>query len=432
MSFALFVLLNAILLIRPEELLPAIAGARLYLVVIGLCLLTTGSRVLAVLRPRELAGRPITVCVLGLLVAGSLSQLARAQIGLAWNFAGEFGKVVLYYLLLISVLDTPRRFEAFLGWLVALVTGLVLLGLLQFHEVIDLEAIRPLERNMYDARTGEATGVIPQLRSSGIFSDPNDLCLILVTGLICALYRASSAVGVLGRVLWLTPAGLCGYALILTQSRGGLLGLLAAILAWAYVYFGWRRTLCVMVLLVPALGMIGGGRQTNMNLGRDDTAYQRLELWWDGLAAVMRNPVTGIGVDEFSTEMGLVSHNSFVHALVEMGLLGSGLFLGAFYLCVAGLIRSRESPARTLVRLRPFMLAVVVGCAGGIFSISRCYVITTYQIIGLVEAYLYLSPGCLPSWFRVDGRMIARLAGIAVGSLIALRLLTGALMQMSS
>src|SRR5207302_81154 len=36
MSFALFIVLNAVLLIRPEDLLPEIAGTRLYLIVIAL------------------------------------------------------------------------------------------------------------------------------------------------------------------------------------------------------------------------------------------------------------------------------------------------------------------------------------------------------------------------------------------------------------
>ena len=37
MSFALFLVLNGVLLIRPEELFPEIAGLRLYLIVIVAC-----------------------------------------------------------------------------------------------------------------------------------------------------------------------------------------------------------------------------------------------------------------------------------------------------------------------------------------------------------------------------------------------------------
>ena len=46
MNFAFFVLLNAVLLIRPEELVPDIAGLRLYLIALVLCTLTTLPRLL--------------------------------------------------------------------------------------------------------------------------------------------------------------------------------------------------------------------------------------------------------------------------------------------------------------------------------------------------------------------------------------------------
>src|SRR5262249_54560162 len=116
MSFALFILLNAILFIRPEELWPEIAGLRLYLIVMALCLLTTSPKLLAQLSLQSLALRPITVCVLGLLVASAISFMARGRITAAEDFVPEFAKVIAYYLLLVAVVDTPRRFAAFLGW----------------------------------------------------------------------------------------------------------------------------------------------------------------------------------------------------------------------------------------------------------------------------------------------------------------------------
>src|SRR5579859_6624922 len=109
MSFALFILLNAVLLIRPEELYPEIAGLRLYLIVISLCLVTTIPKLLPQLSVPMLARRPITVCVLGLLGAVTLSLLVRGQMSAAEEFVPEFAKVVVYYLLLVSVVDTPAR-----------------------------------------------------------------------------------------------------------------------------------------------------------------------------------------------------------------------------------------------------------------------------------------------------------------------------------
>ena len=425
MNFALFVLLNAVLLIRPEELLPSIAGLRLYLIVIAGCLLTTGSRILEKLRPGELAAQPITVCVLGVWAAGILSQLARGQLGLAADFAGDFGKVVLYYLLLVSVLESVGRVRAFLGWIVVFVVVISTLGLLQYHGVIDNEALRPLERKDYRSELDtEEADVFLQLRGTGIYNDPNDLCLILVTGSLCALYRAVSAGGWIGRLLWLAPIGLFGYAVVLTQSRGGLLGLAVAAFAWAYGRFGWKRTLFLAAALAPAPALLLSGRLADIGLGKGDTAHERFELWSEGLVALMQNPVTGIGVGEYADVAGLVAHNSFVHAYVEMGLLGGSLFLAAFFLSALGLHRVKPVWSPPLVLLRPFVFAIVIGYAGGVFSISRNYVVPTYLVLGLAASYFQLVRPSLPLWFRCDGRMAVWMAGLGVVGLLGLKLLT--------
>src|SRR6185437_16643502 len=137
---ALFIILNGVLLIRPEELEPEIAGLRLYLIVIVLNVLFALPRLLKTIRLSELIASPICTCVFGFFAAGIVSQLARGQIGLAFDFAGEFGKVVLYYLLLISVVGTPARLRNLLGWIVAFVVILLALAVLQYHEFIDCEA----------------------------------------------------------------------------------------------------------------------------------------------------------------------------------------------------------------------------------------------------------------------------------------------------
>jgi putative inorganic carbon (hco3(-)) transporter len=426
MDFALFVVLNAVLLIRPEELLPEIAGLRLYLIAITGCLLTAGARLVTVLQPAELARRPITVCVLAVWAAGALSQVVRGQIGLAIEFATEFGKVVLYYLLLISVLDTPNRIRAFLTWIVVFVVVISGLGLLRYHGVIDFAVVQVLERKHSTADDEET--VILQLQGTGIYSDPNDLCLILVTAALCALFRSVSAGSLIGRMLWLSPVALFGYAVNLTQSRGGVLGLGLAFLTSAYERLGWRKTLVLTVAMAPA-GLLVGGRQGDISLSKGDTAHQRVELWSGGLIVLMTNPVTGIGVGRYPEEVGLVAHNSFVHAYVEEGLLGGTAFLGAFALAAAALHRTSPVGNPTLTRMRPFVLAMAVGYAGGAFSVSRNYVVPTYMVLGLCEAFLRLSRTAAPQWFRFDGRMILGLVGVGVAGLIGLKVVTQMLLS---
>ncbi len=426
MGYYLFVLLNAVLLIRPEEILSEIAGLRLYLIAICLCLLTSGQRVLALLRPNELAARPINLCVVGVYVAIVLSQLIRGQFGVAMEHASEFGKIVLYYLLLVAVVDTPERLRALLGWIVGFVAVLSTIALLQYHQVIDIPALAVLERREYDEETGEVI-ILPQLRASGIYNDPNDLCLILVTGCICALYRATTSASLVGSAAWLGPIGVFGYALVLTKSRGGVLGLLVALLVWSHGYFGRKKTILGGLVLLPVgLVLAGGSRQADINLDSNDTAYTRLVHWSDGLAALQStNPLTGIGVGEYpDVAGGFVAHNTFVHGFVETGLFGGTMFLGALYLAVLGFHRFNPGQGPCLARLAPFIQAIVVGYAGGIFSLSRAYIVPTYLVIGLAAAHLRLAWPDPPPDMRVDGRLAVRLLGVGVVGLVGLKVFT--------
>src|SRR5262249_61864391 len=103
MAFWLFLLLNAVLLIRPEELFQGPdQPVRLYLIVMCLCLVAAAPRVAGQLTFRALADRPITACIIGLLGAVVLSLLVRGLWGRAREQGSEVAKVVAYSLLLVA------------------------------------------------------------------------------------------------------------------------------------------------------------------------------------------------------------------------------------------------------------------------------------------------------------------------------------------
>src|SRR5262245_38701086 len=136
LGFGLFILVNAVLFIRPAEVVPDLEKAPIYEVVILACLAVSLPSVLEQLSPAALSGRPITVCVLGLLAAVMLSHLSHFSPGAAYDAGFAFAKVVVYYLLLVGLVNTPGRLRCFLLWLVGFVVVLTLLALLQYHGVI--------------------------------------------------------------------------------------------------------------------------------------------------------------------------------------------------------------------------------------------------------------------------------------------------------
>jgi hypothetical protein len=433
MAFWLFLLLNFLLLVRPEELLPTLAGSRLYLIVSVVCLAVALPKVLAQLGPRTLADRPITACLLGYLGAIVLSLLARALLWPAADEGAEFAKILTYYLLFVAVVDSPQRIRTFFGWTVGLVSAVAVLGLMQFHSLIDLAALRPVEQVVYDEVTGDPVSQFPRLRSSGIFNDPNDLCLILTTATLAAIGRAATASSLQG-LLWLAPIGLFGYALMLTQSRGGLLGLAAGMAALAIIRLGMRRGLPLALAALLALAVVFGGRQTDIRLDGADTAQGRLRLWAEGFGLMWRNPVTGIGANEYVEEVGQQAHNSFVHAYVETGLIGGTFFAGAFFLAVIGLHRLKHSGEfwacePSFTNLRPFVLAMVVAYAVGIFSLSRNYTATTYMILALATAYMRIALPVPPDAYRLNRAQAIALVLFGFGFLVFLKFFTQILVR---
>src|SRR5260221_9173373 len=103
MRFALFILLNAVLFVRPADIFPELDKASIYEAVILLCISVSATALLPQLSPQSLSRRPITVAVLGLLVAVVLSQVARGSLSEALVHGITFFKIVLYYLLLVAV-----------------------------------------------------------------------------------------------------------------------------------------------------------------------------------------------------------------------------------------------------------------------------------------------------------------------------------------
>jgi hypothetical protein len=428
MNFVLFLILNVVLLVRPEELFPEIAGLRLYLIAILFCTLTSLPRLAAVLAPDSLRERPVAVCVLLFFAATvtSLCVVGRTNEAL-FEFGPEFAKVILYYFLLLAVVDSPLRFRVFVGTLVLLIGALTAVALAQHHGVTHFPNISPAMQRETDPITGEETW-IPRLVSSGIFNDPNDLCLMLGLGMWSCLHlAATTGGGPLARLGWLLPIPLYVYALLETHSRGGLLGVLAGGAGYLYARYGGRRGLPLAVAAGVAAVAVIGGRQGS--IGGGGTAHERLMLWASGLGTLFGNPSllpTGLGEGWFVDDCGFVAHNSFVQAYVEQGLFGGGTFLAAFALAA----RLTDRLGRGLLapdwaeQARPFALAVLAGYAVGCYSLTRNFVIPTYLTLGLVSVPLDQAAPYLPERELVSWWWFGWLAAFAVGGLVAIKLAT--------
>ncbi len=428
MDFFLFLLVTGTLFIRPAEIVPALLGLPLYEVSILACVVASARRVGRQLTPQALAAQPVTACVVGLLGAVLITQFVHFSPWGIKEAANQFGKVVLYYLLLVAIVNTPRRMERFLVALTCFIVVLTAVALLQYHGYIELPAITVLEQNEIDPETGDLT-VIPRLRSTGIYNDPNDLSLILVQGIIICLYglgRGGRQGHGLRRLAWVAPLLLFAYALALTKSRGGFLALLVALVVLFRARYGWKKTLALGAVALPVLLLGFAGRQTSLSTGQG-TSQERIQLWSEGLDMFRQSPLFGIGYNEYPDHMGLVAHNSYVHCYTELGFLGGTLFFGMFLFALLGLRRAGRVPRRSLppglARLHPYVTAMTAAYAAGLLSLSRHNVASTYVFLGLGASYVTLALARQPALrLRFNFRLVQRLALTSAGFLLVIYL----------
>ena len=394
LAFALFLLTTATLFLRPSELFVWLEAAPIYeALILGTFALTFQS-FLTHFKQFMLARQPISLCVLGVFVAIGISHFQYIYLGGVIDSGTLFLKTLIYFGLLVTVVNTPARLRSFLLTVAICASTMVTLCVLDYHEIYDFEFIEHLDDNDgFDEDEGVVT-TVRRMRGTGIFMDPNDLSMVIcATGVLCAFFLTDSKSSWL-RFGWLIPMGVLLVGLLATGSRGGLLACGLAGLTLVSVRFGGKVAIVAAVMAACVIPFAAGGRGDS-GMEEGGTGHERIQLWRDGFQE-LKSPALlfGTGQGSYPDIAGLVAHNSFIHAYVELGLFGGTLFFGCFFFAGMQLYRmgrlSELVEHLELVRLRPFMCALLAGWITSIMSLSRCYVVPTYLMLGTMAAYLNL------------------------------------------
>jgi len=426
MQFPLFVLLTAILYLRPAEIIPELQGLPLYQGVILICIALSLNGILNQLTNRSLSIHPITFCIVGLMVAVLLSHLSHMQLRLMVESGDFFFRICVFYFVLVATIDSPEKFRRYLGWLVFLISMLAALALLQYHGVIRLPGDDMVHQRELDPESGDII-VIERLCGPGsVFNDPNDFSLILVLGILTSIYLRSTSSPGMGRLFCLTPVPMFLYTLSLTHSRGGLLTLAAGFLGYFGSRLGFKKAVPILMLSAPLAMMLFSGRQTDIKLS-GGTGQSRVNFWREGLVLFNQYPLFGIGMEQYVDKVGAVAHNSFVHAYVELGFLGGTFFLSAFVFPLRALHSLQDDKTlrmhRRLYGLRDLLTGAFAAFAVGFLSLSRCYFVPTYMLFGLATSYFNLIVGKRSQNAEtITQKTLLRYLGFSMVVLIALHL----------
>jgi O-antigen ligase len=149
---------------------------------------------------------------------------------------------------------------------------------------------------------GTRVTIARDMRSA--IGDPNDLSLVLLFPLsFAAALILTPRTGLLSRLFGLAGSGMIIAAILATQSRGGLLGIVAVFGVFAARRIKSKAVLVgggIAGLLVLSVAAGVGGRQSGgaaESGAVDESAMGRLEAWIAAWRMAVGRPLTGVGLD---------------------------------------------------------------------------------------------------------------------------------------
>lgn len=242
--------------------------------------------------------------------------------------------------------------------------------------------------------------------------DPNDFAFVLV-GLLPVVVTFAVASRGIKRILFFVISGMTVLTILLTQSRGGLLGLLTDVAVMVVILPASRRghitlqprpAMIVRRILILAIAGVFIWHLTSQTARtRLDTVTHlqsdgdgRITIWTQTLPLSLRRP-WGWGAGAFPTVDGLFAggrwkapHNIFLQALIELGIPGFALLVATIVSSLRELVRQAwpevppaDQDAFERSAFARGLTASVIGLSVSGFFLSELYSQAFWATIGL-------------------------------------------------
>ncbi len=254
-------------------------------------------------------------------VFGLLSIVFARDPSLAWDkFNDPFIKVVAIFIVLVNVLTTEARIKG-LMWL-----GIGIGTYLSFQTY-----------DLYNKGVFDVEGYRVTADFGGMFGNPNDMSIHLAMFVPIAFALGVASRSKLTTLFLYLSAFIMSVAIMLTQSRSGFLGLLAAVgvIAWKLGRHQKLKMVFVSLTLVVLLSALApgnyGDRLSSIFISAKDvtgSSTARQASLNRSLFVTLRNPWgIGMGNSPIMDPFGLQTHNAFTQVSSELGLAGLGFYL---------------------------------------------------------------------------------------------------------
>jgi putative inorganic carbon (hco3(-)) transporter len=407
--------------IRPFEILSDLQGVPI-LFVTGV--LAGTFLVFDVLRGKvQLFNNGTDQMMVGLYVAIGLSHVSHLYFGGAFLAMRDFFPVFIGYFLVAHSINTERKLKFFFGVLIFCAAFLAWEGVQEARNGVSFFGVQPLIQGAGVNEEGLYM-TVTRIKWVGPFSDPNDLAMVFVFVIPILLDY------LLNRKIFIPFAliVLICYGLYLTNSRGGILSLLATFFAYFVLRYRSRRGLVVFLILAILLLQFGPSRMGTMSAS-EESAYGRLEAWYHGFQLFKSAPFMGVGRGMFTDNYPFTAHNSFVLVFSELGFLGIFFFVGVFYFPLLSAVqthfqkKSSLDIAPSLAGSYNAVLSGLVGTMVSMFFLSRSYVLLPYILVALPMSILALSQGENAHIYKNNYRHYRRIFFITLAGIIMINII---------
>jgi len=319
---------TAVLILRPQDHIPALTAVH----VAEICAVLGIAPMLLHRFAHRLPVFRITPETLGLILFGAVILVTAPFSvwpgGVIDLFLNTYLKLVIVFVLMMNTLTTAKRIEQ-LTWLT-----LVCVGYIAGRAVFDYA------RGVNLVEHGRIAGSV-----SGVFGNPNDLALNMVSFLPAAVvFAIGRHFSVLKRASAVLIAALMLATIVFTKSRGGALGLVVMFLALVVLSRKVRpgigvMAVCAVLIAVPFMPSSFWTRMESIvddNLDKEQftgSRETRRILLQEGINTFLEFPLTGVGAGQFKNynpssrqERWNETHNALLQVASETGIFGLAVF----------------------------------------------------------------------------------------------------------
>ena len=324
--------------------------------------------------------------------------------------------LLIYFAATLAFIDSPRRLRVITNTIIIFGFALAIFGLIQsFVSPTRIYGIREL---------GESTAFGPFINRHH-FAAFMEMSLALPVGLLLA-----GAVGSEKRFLYIFAALLMAVALVMTNSRGGIISLVAETIFLFIVAGGghsrhkeagerkrgrarslmMRAGLAFVLLMAIFTGVVFFGGEDVLSrfigtVNAEDPTTGRVHFWQGTIGIIRDHPFIGTGLGSFGvaytlydTRSGLFrleqAHNDYLQLLSDAGIVGALLGLAFVVMLFRMGFARRETDD-------PFRRGIATGALAGCFAVL-VHSFFDFTLHTTANALLFLTLSALAT---LDGRV---------------------------